>query len=194
MLARSLDHIIILVQFRSKLNFIQHCFCDLGSHFEALESVLLIFCVGFTSKKYDQTDSRAPKCLPRVTKTVMYILSKKKPSKCKSGKRVTVSNIGFFLWPCNFLSTLHTGPWQCVLFLIPRSFHDGGALNYSTAPHRSKTTLISNGVFCLLESKILSIGQTLLLSCSSVCHQLDSWSVFAYPKQRATVLVRSVLK
>jgi hypothetical protein len=54
------------------------------------------------------------------------------------------------------------GPWQCVLFLIPRSFHDGGALNYSTAPHRSKTTLISNGVFCLLESKILSIGQTLL--------------------------------
>jgi hypothetical protein len=39
-----------------------------------------------------------------------------------------------------------------------------GALNYSTAPHRSKTTLISNGVFCLLESKILSIGQTLLYS------------------------------
>jgi hypothetical protein len=33
-----------------------------------------------------------------------------------------------------------------------------------------------------------------LLSCSSVCHQLDSWSVFAYPKQRATVLVGSVLK
>jgi hypothetical protein len=56
------------------------------------------------------------------------------------------------------------GPWQCALFLIPRSFHDGGALNYSTAPHRSKTTLISNGVFCLLESKILSIGQTLLYS------------------------------
>jgi hypothetical protein len=56
------------------------------------------------------------------------------------------------------------GPWQCVLFLISRSFHDGGALNYSTAPHRSKTTLISNGVFCLLESKILSIGQTLLYS------------------------------
>jgi hypothetical protein len=26
------------------------------------------------------------------------------------------------------------------------------------------------------------------MSCSSVCHQLDSWSVFAYPKQRATVL------
>jgi hypothetical protein len=57
-----------------------------------------------------------------------------------------------------------SGPWQCVLFLISRSFHDGGALNYSTAPHRSKTTLISNGVFCLLESKILSIGQTLLYS------------------------------
>jgi hypothetical protein len=56
------------------------------------------------------------------------------------------------------------GPCQCALFLIPRSFHDGGALNYSTAPHRSKTTLISNGVFCLLESKILSIGQTLLYS------------------------------
>jgi hypothetical protein len=33
-----------------------------------------------------------------------------------------------------------------------------------------------------------------LLSCSSVWHQLDSWSVFAYPKQRATVLVGSVLK
>jgi hypothetical protein len=32
------------------------------------------------------------------------------------------------------------------------------------------------------------------MSCSSVCHQLDSWSVFAYPKQRATVLVGSVLK
>jgi hypothetical protein len=57
-----------------------------------------------------------------------------------------------------------SGPWQCALFLIPRSFHNGGALNYSTAPHRSKTTLISNGVFCLLESKILSIGQTLLYS------------------------------
>jgi hypothetical protein len=57
-----------------------------------------------------------------------------------------------------------TGPWQCALFLIPRSFHDGGALNYSTAPHRERTTLISNGVFCLLESKILSIGQTLLYS------------------------------
>jgi hypothetical protein len=25
------------------------------------------------------------------------------------------------------------GPWQCVLFLIPRSFHDGGAVNYSTS-------------------------------------------------------------
>jgi hypothetical protein len=25
--------------------------------------------------KYDQTDSRAPKCLPRVTKTVMYIVN-----------------------------------------------------------------------------------------------------------------------
>jgi hypothetical protein len=73
MLARSLGHIIILVHFRS--NFIQHCFCDLGSHFEALESVLLIFFLGFASKKYDQTDSRAPKCLPRVTKTVMYIVN-----------------------------------------------------------------------------------------------------------------------
>jgi hypothetical protein len=61
-----------------------------------------------------------------------------------------------------------SGPWQCALFLIPRSFHDGGALNYSTAPHRSKTTLISNGVFCLLESKILSIGQTLLYSLAFV--------------------------
>jgi hypothetical protein len=29
--------------------------------------------LGFASKKYYQTDSRAPKCLPRVTKTVMYI-------------------------------------------------------------------------------------------------------------------------
>jgi hypothetical protein len=33
--------------------------------------VALIF---VASKKYDQTDSRAPKCLPRVTKTVMYIV------------------------------------------------------------------------------------------------------------------------
>jgi hypothetical protein len=32
------------------------------------------------------------------------------------------------------------------------------------------------------------------MSCSSVCHQFDSWSVFAYSKQRATVLVGSVLK
>jgi hypothetical protein len=37
---------------------IQHCFCDLGSHFEALESVLVIFFLVYASKKYDQTDSR----------------------------------------------------------------------------------------------------------------------------------------
>jgi hypothetical protein len=76
MLARSLGHIIILVHFRSNVryNFIQHCFWDLRSHFEALESVFLIFFLGFTSKKYDQTDSRAPKCLLRITKTVMYIV------------------------------------------------------------------------------------------------------------------------
>jgi hypothetical protein len=49
-------------------------FCDLGSHFEALASVLQIFILGFASKKYDQTDSRAPKCLPRITQTVMYIV------------------------------------------------------------------------------------------------------------------------
>jgi hypothetical protein len=49
-------------------NFIQHCFCDLGSHFEALESVLLIFFLVYASKKYDQTDSFAPK-------TVMYIVN-----------------------------------------------------------------------------------------------------------------------
>jgi hypothetical protein len=93
MLARSLGHIVILVHFHPNVmyNFIQHCFCDLGSHFEALgshfealgshfealESVLLIFFVGFASKKYDQTDSRAPKCLPRVTKTVMYIVKER---------------------------------------------------------------------------------------------------------------------
>jgi hypothetical protein len=29
---------------------------------------------------------------------------------------------------------MNPGPWQCVLSLIPRSFHDGGAINYSTAP------------------------------------------------------------
>jgi hypothetical protein len=29
---------------------------------------------------------------------------------------------------------MRQGLWQCVLFLIPRSFHDGGAVNYSTAP------------------------------------------------------------
>jgi hypothetical protein len=56
-------------------NFIQHCFFDLRSHFEALESVLLIFFLLYASKKYDQTDSCAPKCLPRVTKTVMYIVN-----------------------------------------------------------------------------------------------------------------------
>jgi hypothetical protein len=49
---------------------------------------------------------------------------------------VEASSRGDTCWP---------GPWQCILFLIPRSFHDGGALNYSTSPHRSKTTLISNG-------------------------------------------------
>jgi hypothetical protein len=74
MLPRSLSHIIIRSIFdpNVKYNFIQHCFCDLGSHFEALESVLIIFFLVYASKKYDQTDSRAPKCLPRVTKTVMY--------------------------------------------------------------------------------------------------------------------------
>jgi hypothetical protein len=46
-----------------RYNFIQHCFCDLGGHFEALESVLLIFFLVYASNKYDQTD---PKCLPRV--------------------------------------------------------------------------------------------------------------------------------
>jgi hypothetical protein len=30
-------------------------------------------------KKYDQTDSRAPKCLPRFTKTVMYIVNITRP-------------------------------------------------------------------------------------------------------------------
>jgi hypothetical protein len=40
--------------------------------FEALESVVLTyFFLGLASIKYDQTDSRAPKCLTRVTKTVM---------------------------------------------------------------------------------------------------------------------------
>jgi hypothetical protein len=36
----------------------------------ALELVLLVY----ASKKYDQTDSCAQKCLPRVTKTVMYMV------------------------------------------------------------------------------------------------------------------------
>jgi hypothetical protein len=73
-------------------NFIQHCFCDLaiGSHFEALESVLLIFFLAFASKKYDQTDSRAPKCVARVTKIVMYIVN------------ITFSRIVIFLY--NFLT------------------------------------------------------------------------------------------
>jgi hypothetical protein len=30
----------------------QHCFGDLGSHFEALKSVLLIFFLVYASKKY----------------------------------------------------------------------------------------------------------------------------------------------
>jgi hypothetical protein len=51
---------------------------------------------------------------------------------------------------------------------MPTSGHQNSDVySYSTAPHRSKTTLISNGVFCLLESKILSIGQTLLYSLAS---------------------------
>jgi hypothetical protein len=56
---------------------------------------------------------------------------------------------------CTFLDSTIFSRWW-------RSF------NYSTAPHRSKTTLISNGVFCLLESKILSIGQTLLYSLGKI--------------------------
>jgi hypothetical protein len=59
----------------------------------------------------------------------------------------------FFNFKCNLLSSaslgqailfssestlsgllFSPGPWQCVLFLIPRSFYDGGAINYSTAP------------------------------------------------------------
>jgi hypothetical protein len=51
-------------------------FVTLRSHFEALKSVLLIFFLVYASKKYDQTDSCAPKCLPRVTKKVMYIVSR----------------------------------------------------------------------------------------------------------------------
>jgi hypothetical protein len=49
---------------------------------------------------------------------------------------------------------------------------------------------------CRIHSSSSQLTQTQLahMSCSSVCHQLDSWSVFAYPKQRATVLVGSVLK
>jgi hypothetical protein len=46
-------------------------FVTLGSHFEALKSVLLIFVLVYASKTYDQTDSCAPKRLPRITKTVM---------------------------------------------------------------------------------------------------------------------------
>jgi hypothetical protein len=61
-LARSLDLIIILVQFRSKrfLKVSLHglfntILCDLGSH-------LLIFFLGYASKNYaQQTDSRATK-------------------------------------------------------------------------------------------------------------------------------------
>jgi hypothetical protein len=34
-----------------------YCFRDLGSHFEALESVLLLFFLVYASTKYDQTDS-----------------------------------------------------------------------------------------------------------------------------------------
>jgi hypothetical protein len=53
MLARSLGH------FRSKrlkYNFIQHCFCDLGSHFEALESVLLMKKYVFVTSGYKNND------------------------------------------------------------------------------------------------------------------------------------------
>jgi hypothetical protein len=71
MLALSLDH-IILVLFGSRC----HCFCDLWSHFEALESVLLLFFLVYAWKKYDQTDSDDHKCLPRVTKTVTFGLKK----------------------------------------------------------------------------------------------------------------------
>jgi hypothetical protein len=63
-----------------------YCFRDLGSHFEALESVLLLFFLVYASTKYDNVtkydnmtnmtkyDSCAQKCRPWVTKTVMYIV------------------------------------------------------------------------------------------------------------------------
>jgi hypothetical protein len=53
MLSRSQGHIIILVHSgpNVKYNFIQHCFCELGSHFEDIfESVSHIFFLGFASK------------------------------------------------------------------------------------------------------------------------------------------------
>jgi hypothetical protein len=65
-----------LIQFFTKMSFkilkfsnrlslffqsIQLYLCDLGSHFESIES---------------GTDSCAPKCLPWVTKTVMYIVKR----------------------------------------------------------------------------------------------------------------------
>jgi hypothetical protein len=67
----------------------------------------------------------------------------------------------------NFLPVLRAMAVYTFLDSTIFSRWHGGALNYSTAPHRSKTTLISYGVFCLLESKILSIGQTLLYSLAS---------------------------
>jgi hypothetical protein len=58
------------------------------------------------------------------------------------------------------------------------------------------TVHISNWCALLwkINSKQLCCSSARQMSCSSVCHQLDSWSVFAYPKQRATVLVGSFLK
>jgi hypothetical protein len=56
MLTRSLGHIFTIGPFSIQpYNFFQHRFCDLGSHFEALESVLQIFFLGFASKKYGPT-------------------------------------------------------------------------------------------------------------------------------------------
>jgi hypothetical protein len=78
MLARSLDHIIILLSWSSfdpnvKYNFGSPLFlCDFWPVL-FLKSTN-IFSLGFASKQYDQTDSRAPKCLTRVIKTVMDIV------------------------------------------------------------------------------------------------------------------------
>jgi hypothetical protein len=85
--------------------------------------------------------------------------------------------------------------------LFWRRRHCGLARHFKTDPTKTVSVLDTRRHFAdelmakqMNRTKVTPSLRRRHLSCSSVCHQLDSWSVLAYPKQRATVLVGSVLK